>query len=64
MQYRVQFLDSSARVVHELFADARNDVAAIELTVNIDWPPGAVGMRVLNVEGREIHSRVKGDAKN
>jgi hypothetical protein len=64
MQYRVQFLDRSAQVLRELFADARNDVGAKELTVLMDWPPGAVAMRVLDVDGREVHSKVKGDPKN
>jgi hypothetical protein len=31
MQFRVQFLDGSARVIREMFADARNAVGAIAL---------------------------------
>jgi hypothetical protein len=64
MQFRIQFLDGSARVIRELFADARNAVGAIELVRNLDWPPRAVTMRVLDVDGREVHSRLKGDSRS
>jgi hypothetical protein len=48
MQFRVQFLDSSARLIREHVADARNPVDAIALVVNLDWPPRAEIMRVLD----------------
>ena len=62
MQFRIQFLDGSARVIRELHADARNAASAIELVRDIDWPPRAVTMRVLDLDGREVHSKVNGDA--
>ena len=55
MQFRIQFLDGSARVIRELAANARNAVGAIALVVDIDWPPRAVTMRVLDLDGREVH---------
>jgi hypothetical protein len=61
MQYRIQFLDGSARVIRELHADARNAASAIELVRDIDWPPRTVTMRVLDLDWREAHSKVKGD---
>jgi hypothetical protein len=61
MQYRIQFLDGSANVIRELTADARNSVGAIALVTDIDWPPRAVTMRVLDADGREVHWEVKGD---
>ena len=61
MQYRIQFLDGRANVVLELNADARNADGAIALVANIDWPPRAVTMRVLDADGREVHSAIKGD---
>jgi hypothetical protein len=64
MQFRIKFLDGSARVIRELFADARNAVGAIELVRNLDWRPRAVTMRVLDVDGREVHSRLKGDSRS
>jgi hypothetical protein len=63
MQFRIEFPDGSARVIRELFADARNAVGAIELVRDIDWPPRAVTMRVLDVDGREVHSEIKGETK-
>jgi hypothetical protein len=61
MQFRIQFLEGSAHVIRELHADARNAVSAIKLVRDIDWPPRAVTMRVLDLDGREVHSKVKGD---
>lgn len=51
MQYRVQYLDGHASVIRELTADARNAVGAIALVADIDWPPHAVTMRVLDTDG-------------
>jgi hypothetical protein len=64
MQFRVQFLDGSARVLRELFADTRNAVGAIGLVADVDWPPRAVTMRVLDLDGREVHSKMKDDAQS
>ena len=61
MQYRIQFLDGSATVLRELTADARNSAGAIALVTDIDWPPHAVTIRVLDLDGREVHSAIKAD---
>ena len=61
MQFRIQFLDELARVIRELAADARNAAGAIALVAYVDWPPRAVTMRVLDVDGREVHSATRGD---
>ena len=63
MRFRIQFLDGSARVIRELHADARNAARAIELVRDVDWPPRAVTMRVLDLDGREVHSATRGEAK-
>jgi hypothetical protein len=60
MQYRIQFLDAAANVSRELTADAHNAVGAIALVLGADWPPHAVTMRVLDADGRELHSEAKG----
>ncbi len=60
MQFRIQFLDESPRVIREVAADARNAAGAIALVVDVDWPPRAVTMRMLDVDGREVHSEIKG----
>jgi len=41
-------------------AAARNADGAIAL---VDWPPRAVTMRVLDLDGREVHSAIKGHVK-
>ena len=64
MQYRIQFLDAAAAVISELIADARSARGAIALVADLDWPPHAVTMRVLDADGREVHSEIKGDARD
>ena len=60
MQFRVEYLDGSARVIHELHAEARNSICAISLVRDLEWPLSAVTMRVLDGDGREVHSAVRG----
>ena len=61
MRYRIQFLDVRANVLRELTADARTAANAIALVVDRDWPPRAVTMRMLDLDGREVHFAVKGE---
>jgi hypothetical protein len=63
MQYRIQSLDASAAVIRELVADARNADGAIELVGELDWPPQTVAMRVVDPDGREVHSEIKGETR-
>jgi len=64
MQFRIQFLDGSARLIRELHADARNAVSAIELVRDMDWPRRAVTIRVLDLDGRDLHSAIRGDTQS
>ena len=63
MQYRIQFLDGCASIIRELFADAWSVANAIALVADADWPPRAVAIRVLDSDGREVRSAIRGDAK-
>jgi hypothetical protein len=60
MQYRIQFLDGSANVLREWSANARSVAGVVSLVTEFDWPPRAVTMRVLDANGREVHSATKG----
>jgi hypothetical protein len=62
MQFHIQFLDGSANVIGELTVAARSATGALQLVVANDWPPEAVSIRVLDAEGREVHSGISGDA--
>jgi hypothetical protein len=62
VQYRIQYLDGSANIIRELSADARSGMSAFELVADMPWAPRAVTMRVLDADGREVHSAIKGDA--
>ena len=62
MQFRIQFLDGSGRLIRELYADARNAAGAIALVADLEWPPHAVTMRVFDLDRRDVHSAVKGDS--
>jgi hypothetical protein len=46
-------------VISELIADSRSAYGAIALVADLDWPPHAVTMRVLDTDGREVHSEIK-----
>jgi hypothetical protein len=59
MQFRIQFLDGNASVILDLIADARNAAGAIALVADLEWPPHAVTMRMLYVDGREVHSAIR-----
>ena len=48
--------------MRELSADARSAINALLRVGDLDWPPRAVTMRVLDAEGREVYSEVQGDA--
>jgi hypothetical protein len=61
MQFRIEFLDGSARVIRELFANARNAAGAIALIVDMDWPPRAITMRVLDDDDIAMGQRVSGN---
>jgi hypothetical protein len=63
MQYPIQFLRHGVGHVSELIADARSADGAIGLVADLDWPPHAAIMRVLDTDGREVHSASKGDAR-
>jgi hypothetical protein len=40
----------------EMHADARSAASAIGLVVDIDWPPRAVTVRALDLDGREVRA--------
>jgi hypothetical protein len=40
-----------------------NGAGAIALVADLEWPPHAVTMRVLDLDGREVHSAVKGEGE-
>jgi hypothetical protein len=44
-------------------ADARSATNALSLVAATDRPPRAVTMRVLDADGREVHSAIKGNTK-
>ena len=56
MQHRIQFLDGNASVILDLIADARNAAGAIALVADLEWPPHAVTLRMLYVDGREVRA--------
>jgi hypothetical protein len=61
--FRIQFFDGSARVIQELHADARNAGGAIALVRELTGRRAPSPSRVLDLDGREVHSSLKGDTK-
>jgi hypothetical protein len=63
VQYRIQYLDGSTNIIRELSADARSGMSPFELVADLPWAPRAVTMRVLDTDGREVHSAIKGEVR-
>jgi hypothetical protein len=56
-------LDGRAAVISELIAEAHNAVGVIALVDGVGWPPHAVTMRVLEVDGHEAHWVGRGEER-
>ena len=63
MQFRVQFLDGSANVAQEHPTRARNAAHAVELAKYLAWPPRALRMRILDLDGIEVHTANPGGVR-
>ena len=60
MKYRLEFLDDFANVVREMHSYAWSVSSLVDLLAVIDWPPVSVRVRILESDGREIHSQRRG----
>lgn len=64
-RFRLQFFtvadDRGPPVVAETEIQAADASAAIRAAAEVDWPPRAIGLRILDNEGREIFERLKAD---
>jgi hypothetical protein len=65
--FRLQFFgvgpDLEPAVLAETEIQATDASGAIYAAVEATWPPRAVGLRVLDLEGREIFERLKADLR-
>ena len=65
--FRLQFFgvgaDHGPAVLTETEIQAADASAAIREAVETHWPPRAVGLRLLDLEGREIFERLKADLR-
>jgi hypothetical protein len=66
-RFRLQFFslgaDLSPTVLSETETQAAEASEAIREAVATNWPPRAVGLRLLDLEGREIFERLKADLR-
>ena len=66
-RFRLQFFglgaDLGPAVLTETEIEAADASAAIREAVETRWPPRAVGLRLLDLEGREIFERLKADLR-
>jgi len=66
-RFRLQFFgvgaDLGPAVLTETEIQAPDASGAIRTAVEAVWPPRAVGLRVLDLEGREIFERLKADMR-
>ncbi|MGC2782259.1 MAG: hypothetical protein WA397_00155 [Roseiarcus sp.] len=66
-RFRLQFFglgaDHGPTVLTETEIQAADASVAIREAVTTSWPPRAVGLRLLDLEGREIFERLKADLR-
>jgi hypothetical protein len=66
-RFRLQFFavadDRGPSVIAETEIQAADASAAIRAAAEADWPPRAIGLRILDHEGREIFERLKADRR-
>jgi hypothetical protein len=66
-RFRLQFFglgaDLGPAVLTETEIEAADASSAIREAVEARWPPRAVGLRLLDLEGREIFERLKADLR-
>ena len=66
-RFRLQFFgvgsDHGPAVLTETEIQAADASGAIRDAVMANWPPRAVGLRLLDLEGREIFERLKADLR-
>ena len=64
-QFRLQFLavanDRTLKVVKEHEVHAPNAPGAIRQAVQIEWPPQAIGFKLIDQDGHEVFGRQNGD---
>jgi|SRR5208337_229704 len=67
VQFRLQYLgtaaDGAASVLHEVVVRAADASAAARLAARIGWPPRAIGLRLIDAQGREVFGRRKADGR-
>jgi hypothetical protein len=66
-RFRLQFFgaraDHGPAVLTETEIQAPDASGAIRDAIAANWPPRAVGLRLLDLEGREIFERLKADLR-
>ena len=66
-RFRLQFFgfgaDLGPAVLAETEIQSSDATSAIREAVETNWPPRAVGLRLLDLEGREIFERLKADLR-
>jgi hypothetical protein len=64
-RFRLQFFAVAevrgSAIVLETEIEAADASAAIRAAADADWPPRAIGLRILDLEGREIFERLRAD---
>jgi hypothetical protein len=66
-RFRLQFFavtdGRGPAIVLETEIEAADASAAIRAAADADWPPRAIGLRILDLEGREIFERLRADRR-
>jgi hypothetical protein len=61
-QFRVRYFGQLG-TLHDVEISARDTATAIRTAREAQWPPNAIGFRLVNVEGREVFEEIRADRR-
>jgi len=64
MRYCLQFIDRGAQLVEERLSAARTAEDAVADAQSIEWPFGALLLRIVDLDGREVYESATWDCRH
>jgi hypothetical protein len=61
-KFRVRYFGKRG-TLHDIEISARDTTTAIRAAREVQWPPNAIGFRLVDIEGREVFEQLKSDLR-
>jgi hypothetical protein len=61
-KFRIRYLGQFGPL-HDVEIAAQDAAAAVGVAREVQWPPKAIGFRVVDVEGREVFEELRADRR-